>query len=80
MDYFKSEFRIEMNAIFFVSQAASFTELFQDVSQGLVGRLISANPGLNLIQVLYLFFRESTRIFFSILFSSSNYQNVDKKN
>ena len=50
MDYFKSEFRIEMNAIFFVSQAASFTELFQDVSQGLVGRLISANPGLNLIQ------------------------------
>ena len=51
MDYFKSEFRIEMNAIFFVSQAASLTKLFQDVSQGpVVGRLISANPGLKIIQ------------------------------
>ena len=49
--YFKSEFRIEMNAIFFVSQAASFTELLKNVSQGpVVGRLISANPGLNLIK------------------------------
>ena len=79
MYYFKSEFRIEMNAIFFVSQAASFTELFQDVSQGLGGRLISANPGLNLIQAS-LAFKESSQIFFSILFISSNYQNVNKKN
>ena len=30
--YFQSEFRIEMNAIFFVSRAASFTELLQVVS------------------------------------------------
>ena len=51
MDYFKSEFRIEMNAIFFVSRAASFTELLLVVSQGpVVRRLIRANPGLNLIQ------------------------------
>ena len=34
MDLLQSEFRIEMNAIFFVSRAGSFTELLQDVSQG----------------------------------------------
>ena len=40
-----------MNAIFFVSGAASFTELLQVVSQPgpVVGRLISANPGVNLV-------------------------------
>ena len=51
MDLLQIWVPIEMNAIFFLSQAASFTELFQDVSQGpVVGRLISANPKLNLIQ------------------------------
>ena len=53
----KSEFRIEMNAIFFLSRASSFTELLQDVSQGpVVRRLISANPGLNLIKASLSFF------------------------
>ena len=51
MDLLQIWVPIEMNAIFFVSRAASFTELLQDVSQGpVVGRLISANPKLNLIQ------------------------------
>ena len=43
MDLLQIWVPIEMNA--------SFTELLQDVSQGpVVGRLISANPKLNLIQ------------------------------
>ena len=51
MDLLQIWVPIEMNAIFFISRAASFTELLQDVSQGpVVGRLISANPKLNLIQ------------------------------
>ena len=51
MDLLQIWVPIEMNAIFFISRAASFTELLQDVSQGpVVGRLINANPKLNLIQ------------------------------
>ena len=51
MDLLQIWVPIEMNAIFFISRAASFTELLQEVSQGpVVGRLISANPKLNLIQ------------------------------
>ena len=51
MDLLQIWVPIEMNAIFLISRAASFTELLQDVSQGpVVGRLISANPKLNLIQ------------------------------
>ena len=49
--YFKSEFLLKWTRFFFISRAASFTELLQDVSQGpVVGRLINANPKLNLIQ------------------------------
>ena len=44
MDLLQIWVPIEMNAIFFISRAASFTELLQDVSQGpVVGRLISAD-------------------------------------
>ena len=51
MDLLQIWVPIEMNAIFFILRAASFTELLQDVSQGpVVGRLISANPKLKLIQ------------------------------
>ena len=76
MDYFKSEFRIEMNAIFFVKRAASFTELLLVVSQGpVVRRLIRANPGLNLIQASLSFLQ---RIYSDIFLYSFQFIQLPK--
>lgn len=45
-----------------------------------VGRLISAYPGLNLnLGLLFFFTKAFTQITFYILFRASNHQNVDKK-
>ena len=63
------------------SDRSSQRQINKDVIQGpVVRRPISANPGLNFNPDFFILFsKASSRIFFSFLFSSSNYQTVDKK-